>query len=176
MILICLCALQVALALPADDGLNLPSQTGNDTRQGLVCLPFGVCEPCPDEAVSCFCIEPVILNIFIRSCKPPFANHLVTGVSCTALTQPPLYHRLMNRRLRIHLHLHNFLRPIIRHYRIPKAKFPRGNRAAVSSTKSAQTFTNLLLAIFYSLSLLCLCCSRGRNGWMHYKRGSWLLG
>ena len=47
-----LCAVQVALALPAEDSQNLPVQAGNDTSQGLFCLPFGVCEPCPEEAVS----------------------------------------------------------------------------------------------------------------------------
>jgi hypothetical protein len=65
MILICLCALQVAFALPANDGLNLPPQAGNDTHLGLVCLPFGVCEPCPDEAVSIFSVLNLPLLIFI---------------------------------------------------------------------------------------------------------------
>lgn len=83
MILISLCTLQVTLALPADDGLNLPPQAGNDTHQGHVCLPFGICEPCPEEAVSCFRVKPVILDIHICSCTLPFANRSVTDVSST---------------------------------------------------------------------------------------------
>ncbi|KAF8223440.1 hypothetical protein L208DRAFT_540578 [Tricholoma matsutake] len=72
MILICLCAQQVALALPADDGLNLPLQAGNETLQGHLCLPFGVCEPCPDEALQ----EPF--------CKPFGNRRLLHCVNATA--------------------------------------------------------------------------------------------
>jgi hypothetical protein len=162
MILICLCALQVVFAMPADDGLDLPPLAGNDTRQGLVCLPFGVCEPCPDEAVSYFLLKLVILNLYLRSSMSPFANHLVTDVSYTVSTQRLRLH-LMNIHLRMHHHLH-LLYLIIRHYHTLKVKSPPGSRVVASSTKNVPIFTNLSLAIFYLLSLLCSSYSHGLDG------------
>lgn len=88
MILICLCAQQVALALPADDGLNLPLQAGNETLQGHLCLPFGVCEPCPDEAVSRFRHKLVHFQYYVQLQEPfckPFGNRrLLHCVNATA--------------------------------------------------------------------------------------------
>jgi hypothetical protein len=164
MILVWLCAFQVALALPADDSPHLPSWPANDTDQRLVCSPFGVCEPCPGEAVSRFHVALGSLKIYPRSFNNPFASPLAIGVSCTASMPQPICQYLMSMRLRAQRHRHIPPHPIVSPHNIPKAKFSLGSHAAALSTKNAQTFTNLSHAIFYLPSLHCPCCSRGRSG------------
>lgn len=64
--------------MPADD---LPHHAGNDTYPALLCSPFGICEPCPENAVS----------------RPPYSFALIHH--STSQLEEPFCQPFGNRRL-----------------------------------------------------------------------------
>jgi hypothetical protein len=79
MIWLCSFRAAFAFALPAGNDVNSPAPTGNATHPGLICSPFGICEPCPEDAVSPRQHVCYLINVQLYSLTNHSANLSVIG-------------------------------------------------------------------------------------------------
>lgn len=80
----------------------------------LVCLPFGTCEPCPDDAVRVLSYFPRCQPQYCPSFTNHFVNRLAIVASCTAYLLPPS-RLLANLKLQHHTHTPLPSRPRVRY-------------------------------------------------------------